>query len=334
MTAPTIGNMARFFVTQKHNAALRDRLGSLTSELSTGRKQDLTRALGSDTARLSEVDRRLSLIGAYRGAAAETEQLLAMTQQLLGRIDNVRGELAGPLVNADLADSPLQREGLARAAREAFADMVGALNARVAGRSAMAGAATDGPALAPAADIIAGIEAAVAGASSTADVEAALEFWFDDPSGGFATMAYLGDTGDPLTRGVDDGVTLTMPARADREEIREVLKAVSMGFAGHAAPALSANDHVALSRAAGVALVGAAEPLVHLQSQVGATEARVAEARTRLETEASALGISRNGMVNVDPFETATALQELQTQLETHYALTARMSRLSLTEYL
>jgi len=38
--------------------------------------------------------------------------------------------------------------------------------------------------------------------------------------------------------------------------------------------------------------------------------------------------------VNADPFETASTLQAVQLQLETHYAMTARLSRLSLAEYL
>ena len=54
----------------------------------------------------------------------------------------------------------------------------------------------------------------------------------------------------------------------------------------------------------------------------------------RNAAEASALQIARNGLVAADPYDTATAIQAVQTQIETLYTLTARLSRLSLTDYL
>ena len=39
-------------------------------------------------------------------------------------------------------------------------------------------------------------------------------------------------------------------------------------------------------------------------------------------------------MTEADPYRTATDLQAAQTRLETLYVLTARLSRLNLTEYL
>ena len=63
-------------------------------------------------------------------------------------------------------------------------------------------------------------------------------------------------------------------------------------------------------------------------------EARVEDAAARLSARGTALEIARNDMSAADPYETATKLQNVQLQLETHYTLTARLSRLSLTEYL
>ena len=44
--------------------------------------------------------------------------------------------------------------------------------------------------------------------------------------------------------------------------------------------------------------------------------------------------MARGGMVGVDGYDTATALQETQARLETLYTLTARLSRLKLADYL
>jgi len=87
-------------------------------------------------------------------------------------------------------------------------------------------------------------------------------------------------------------------------------------------------------RHAGEALIAGAGNLVQLRASVGSAEARVEEASARLSARETALEIARNDMSAADPYETASNLQEVQLQLETHYTLTARLSRLSLTEYL
>jgi len=63
-------------------------------------------------------------------------------------------------------------------------------------------------------------------------------------------------------------------------------------------------------------------------------QARIDTATTRNTSEATALGIARAGLVQLDPYETATRLQHAETQLQLIYTLTARMSRLSLADYL
>ena len=48
----------------------------------------------------------------------------------------------------------------------------------------------------------------------------------------------------------------------------------------------------------------------------------------------STLQVSRNDIRSADPYQTATALTEVQTQIETLFAVTARLSRLNLVDYL
>ena len=64
------------------------------------------------------------------------------------------------------------------------------------------------------------------------------------------------------------------------------------------------------------------------------TEARLDAAVTRNSAETSALEMTRADLIGVDSFETATRLEASQTQLETLYAITARMQRLNLADYL
>jgi flagellar hook-associated protein 3 FlgL len=81
-------------------------------------------------------------------------------------------------------------------------------------------------------------------------------------------------------------------------------------------------------------LQSAASGVAQLQSRIGFAEQSVERASVENTAQIAVLTIQRNDSVGVDPFEAATALQSLQIQLETHYAMTARLSSLSLVEYL
>ncbi len=80
--------------------------------------------------------------------------------------------------------------------------------------------------------------------------------------------------------------------------------------------------------------MSASGSLTALRADVGLEEERAAEAVTRNSALAASLTIMRNELALVDPYATAVALQDTETQLETQFALTARLSNLSLVNYL
>ena len=128
------------------------------------------------------------------------------------------------------------------------------------------------------------------------------------------------------TAGLD--ITATDPA------LRDTLKALVLGSLladpGFGTPATRAS----LAQKAGESLTGLATDRATLAGRLGSTQQRLDEAATRNSAEASALGIARNDLLSVDPYDTATRLQETETRLEMIYALTARLSRLSLLDHL
>ena len=63
-------------------------------------------------------------------------------------------------------------------------------------------------------------------------------------------------------------------------------------------------------------------------------EAQIDAAQARNANESFALQIARNDLVSADPYETASKLQETEAQLEMIYTITARMTRLSLLDYM
>lgn len=81
--------------------------------------------------------------------------------------------------------------------------------------------------------------------------------------------------------------------------------------------------------------------VLQAQSEIGAEQARIAMSEQRLNMAMEALQTRKNNLSSavaelegVDPYEAATRVNLLMTQLETSYALTGRISRLSLLSYI
>lgn len=335
MGPTTLGDAARYFTAARNNVAIRTRLDTLSRELSTGQTADLSRRLGADTERLADVDRRFAVAVARGAGAATVGQTLQSQQDALNRIDAARNRLVDTLAPLTLGGSADQRQLGADAAATAFASTVDALNTRFAGQALFAGAASDRTALADPATLLSGLRTAIAGLTSSADVTQAIADWFDQPGGGFQTVGYTGDTGPAPTRRIDDTTTVTLTARADDTSMRDLLKATAMAaLAMDTGTALSDADRGDLLSQSNVLLIAAAAPLTALRATVGAAQAEAEDAGTRLTEDVSALSILRNGLTAADAYDTASQLQAVQVQLETHYTVTARLSRLSLMEYL
>jgi flagellar hook-associated protein 3 FlgL len=218
-------------------------------------------------------------------------------------------------------------------ADQKFRSAVAAMGTRAGDRTLFAGTSTGGPALAAAEDILAALDAEVSGALTAAAVEAAVTAWFDAP-GGYAALAYRG--GPPMAPfAVAQGETVALAVTAADPAVRDTLKGLALGAllqrgALSAAPA----ERAALAMAAGTALMESQAARTDMAARIGTAEQGIAAVEGRNAAEASALGIARAGLLGADPFETATALADAQTRIEALYAVTARLSRLSLVDYL
>lgn len=329
MTFSSIGDLTRHFVSLNHGTQLKSRLATLTQELSTGTRSDLPGHLGTGQAQLAALDRGLARIDGYAAAARDTGMRLGAMQTGLDAIDTARQALTDQLLLVTPGSGADAMEQARKAASETFDTVVGQLNGSFAGRSLFAGAAEDGAALVPAEDLRAALATATAGATDRTDLQTRIETFFDDPAGGFAGAAYLGDDGPPATRRIDDGQSVTLAARADDAALREVLKGAALAmFAPPGGPEAEALKQ------AGLVLSSAAPGLAALRGDLGRSEAQVAETTAALSARRSDLGQQRNDLTGADPYDTAARLQQVQLQLETHYTVTARLSRLSLSAYL
>ncbi len=334
MNLNSLGDGVFYLAQSRTNTQLKTDLNRLTNQLSSGEIADKAKALKGDTARFSAIDHGLATLEPAIARNRETALLLDTMQRTLDGLNIQREAMAEDLTKINRESPDLQVDDAASNALSRFEAMVSTLNTEVAGKRLFAGTAVDGPALASAEDMLADLVTAVGGTTDFQTIEFEVNAWFNDAGGGFETVGYLGDTGNPMTRRLDENRNATIEARADNAEIRETLKGAAMAALADALPGIGKQTKTALLFEGGLRLQSAAAQVVNMQAKVGFLENEVDRAITFQTAQQTSLSQARNDMANDDPFETATALQALQVQLETHYQMTARLARLSLAEYI
>ena len=74
--------------------------------------------------------------------------------------------------------------------------------------------------------------------------------------------------------------------------------------------------------------------LANLSSSTGIVENRVKNASERIDMQVDLFETNIQDLEGVDPYEASTRVSTLLQQIETSYALTARIQQLSLVKYL
>jgi flagellar hook-associated protein 3 FlgL len=163
-------------------------------------------------------------------------------------------------------------------------------------------------------------------------VTAAVTGWFADPLG-FGAF-YQG--GGPLSpTPIAQGETADVSTTAMDPALRDTLAGLAMAaLIDRGVLAGDTAERGRLAQQAGQQLVSTEDARTTLQARIGTVEARIEAARTRNASEETALSILRSDIGSVDPYEAGTRLEAIQSQLESLYLVTARVSRLSLAEYL
>lgn len=330
MAMTSIGDLAQTHFLRRHTAATKADLDRLTVEVATGKPADPGAHLRGDFTALSAIDATLVRLQAYASVTADLSLRAEAQQRALAHVDEAASGAGAALVTA--AYGAIQGTTAAgQQARQALDVALSALNQRLGDRALFAGADSGGAAILGAGAMMDAVQASLAGASDAPSVLSAVETWFAAPDGFVA--AYLGaDAAPPLA--IAPGETAGLDITATDPALRDTLKALVLGSLladpGFGTPATRAS----LAQKAGESLTGLATDRATLAGRLGSTQQRLDEAATRNSAEASALGIARNDLLSVDPYDTATRLQETETRLEMIYALTARLSRLSLLDHL
>jgi flagellar hook-associated protein 3 FlgL len=343
--------------TRTITAAPRDSISQLQRELITrqrelasGKIDDLGLARGGSIRRNLELERTLIDISSFKDVNAITGARLAGTQNALKSIMAGADAMATALITARDAPSSgtiLEEKGMAAAS-----DLARALNTEVAGIFVFGGENGSAP---PVADLTAPGPGAAAKAATEAAFTTFFGFAPDDPSaaaitdsqikafydgplsalfdasGWKANWSVAGDAA--LTTGIAPNQFTEAGSSANRSGFNDLMKAYSAAglFGGIS---LNAGARGALADSARDTIISVRADIAAVQSQTGFSEERLTRANQSLEDMELITARAKGGIENADPFETATRINAIITGIEASYALTARLQKLSLTQYL
>lgn len=335
MNYVSIGDQSQSFQTRRQNVRLKAEMQRLSQELASGRKSRPAAETSGDTSHILSIGRSLTALGGYRTTTAEAQVFVDIAQTALATVQSTADTTSSGLFAAAASRNATQLGTAAKDAEAKFASVVSALNANAAGKSLFGGTATDRPPLADADTIMTALRTAVGAQPTVSGIKAIVDNWFDSPGGGFETAGYLGSTTGKVNFRIGDGEDATLSLTASSTELRSVLKSFALGALVNA-PGLSGDvaAQADLAKTAGESMLADQMGLSNARAGIGAMQARLDAADTRHSAEKSALEIAENKLTVADPYDTATAFEQVQTQLETHYQVTARLAGLTLTNYL
>lgn len=334
MQTTSIGDLAQSFINRRANARLTAELSKLGTELTTGLKANVGSAVSGDTGPLTAIDRALSRLTAWGTATTEAKLVSDTMQGAMERIHDGLGALTSTLLTVPQGGDPTAIATAAASAAETFRTTVAALNTTIAGQSLFSGAATGDPALRDPDAMLAAITAAVGGAPDAAGVEALLDDYFG-PGGGFETDDYIGGATRRGPVRVADGTSVDLSLKADDAGLRDTLKALAkVAVLDRGVLAGDPVERDALLRSATDDMIASGSAIVGIRAGLGTAQERVDRTISRNAVERQTLLESRLDLLAADPYETVARMEQVQAQLESLYTVTARLSRLNLTNYL
>ncbi|MEQ9314358.1 MAG: flagellin [Henriciella sp.] len=304
---------------------LRGKIRDTSNEAVTGRVSDVTKHLSGRVGQAMLGKKALDDLSNEMSLLQLRQSRLDVTQNSLGFIQS---GVSGITVRAFDAVSFSDETGMATVARDAGAaleSMLGTLNSRHGERFLFAGDATSTAPFAGSDQLIADVNALAAAASDTAGFETALDTYFNDPAGGWQQTIYQGTA----TASDSEATTAIDPALT---EIARSLAVLAISSPGGALQGLGDGDTARLNAANRLAAGETA--LTDLRATVGIDQKRIADRLIDLDYEEIILTDAYNQMTARDQYEAASELKVLEANLEASYALTARLSNLSLLNFL
>lgn len=316
-------------------AQIREQLQTVSTEAVTGLKSDITKATNGALG-----DGHL-----LRKAINDVEQTQSINALSKTRLDLMIGAISGSRVAIDDIHTRgtviLEQNnavGLTIIASEAEASLesiMSALSVSHGNRYLFSGDQTQTPPFANAQQLLDDVRSIMTTSTTPADIETALDQYFNDPAGGFQTTIYQGTDTPPPPLPYADGKSAQPNLTGQSEEIKDVLRGLAV-----MATAQDFNSDITSPLFRDVFTQGLTsvsngnEALITLEGQMGIYASQINQSNERLADEAQVLSVAFQDMFGRDQFEAAGELQALEAQLQASYTITARLSNLNLTNFI
>lgn len=334
MTLVSIGDLASGFASRLQLSRTRDDITRLSTEVSTGRTATIVRDAGGDMSRVSALERSMDIVSRYRVANSEAAFFLTSAQSALENAQGAVGTARSDLLLAGTSQDLLTLSTLGRTAEQSLEQVISSLNTQVAGASVFSGVSTGTAPLRDSETLMALLSAEVSTATTIDELRAGISGWFDDPAG-FDAVFYQGASDGGIVLSVAEGRQLDFGARADDQAIKDTIEALATAalVADEATPG-STGEKAQVLASLGAEMTRHEEGIIELRGGIGVLQQRTELAAVDLAASQNAFEMALADAYGVDPYEAATRLDASIQQLETLYAITARLSELSLTRYL
>lgn len=334
MTVTSFGDMARHHVLNHNLQRLKADMTRLTRDMSTGQVSDPARQLQGHLMPLASLDLAIGQADARMGVTSVLSVRLNAQHAALDATHEHVQNTADMLLRPDLMMTDDRLSPIAKQVGQNFADIVGLLNTQAGGRSLFAGQAVDHPALADARSILDMLASLIPTGADQVVIDQVVGDWFAT-GGGFEANGYVGGAADGTPIDLGDGISVQFGVTAADPNIRGALAAMAKSALMDAdLTDVSAQTRRQVLSAAAVETRSGAALLREVIEKTGISQARVDDAATRQQASKAAATMARNLLIGADPYDTATALQESIARVDQMFAITARLSRLSLSAYL
>ncbi|MBK4216375.1 hypothetical protein JJJ17_10605 [Paracoccus caeni] len=337
MNVNSIGDQARAFALQAASGRIKATLAVLSKELSTGESADLAGRLRGNTQEITDITSRLAVLGQFRRNAAE---IRFQTDAMMRTMEDVRtstDELAVTLSSQPLTASNDLVSFHAQQASVTLDTVMSRLNIAIGGKYFFAGVNSDQPPLTTASELLDHLEQLTSGMTSAAQTATAVADWFDRPigGGGFMDLVYRGSVGQGQSLPIGEDIVLELNLTAASPELRDQMKGLAMAsLVDRGQLIVDVSEQRDLLHRAGKLMTQNAIKLTSAIGQLGFRQALISRTESDGSAAIATLELARNEIRQADPYATATAISEAETHLQSLYAVTARLSKLRLVDYL
>lgn len=335
MNYGSLSDLGQSMMLRRQGAGLKSTLARLTNELTTGERQDVSSHVRGEFGPLAGLERSLRRLDGFSLGRANLDLRVSGVQTSLGAMQNAISTFGTDLVSATSLEQPDVLDAKLASASSRLNQVASYLNTQVSGEFLFAGVATGEQPLLSGEDILDHVRSIASSASDATDFITQVDAWFSDSGGGFETLAYGGDDTALSGIAISENQEIGFPIKADDETFRSILRNLAVAVTiSEGALAITDAEKKDVVAKAGQDLIASEQSLIAMQRDTGVTESLLAEAEIAEGVERGVLESARSKIISADPYETASALEAVQFQIETLYVLTARTSQLRLTDYL